>query len=838
MSLDDKMEHDVAYPSTYPGLAGARREGGGGRHEQERKKFLRFQVLREITMGPRQPLGLEPWGRMKIEYQGLDSTLPWIQEKAKELGIPAEDMREGIAGMLDGLRRRRAIYDPEYETFSRYWQDGDLEIQQGYLPQTGSPQATKLRRNTVEEKKYVIQWLSEKGDTTIRQLIKKWGVSPDDAEEYAESMFRFLVERKLLVPVRLKGAKGNPLPSVSEVFQIDADQLRLQQSHGTWRCKKCRRLSTRRMPKSICAAWRCEGELEFVREDPDDYNLQLIDQNYTMLRSEEHTAMVPHADRERLENQFKGNSEAVNTFVCTPTLELGVDIGQLDAILMRNVPPLPANYWQRAGRAGRRHRMAVDITYSRPVSHDRAYFASPLKLLEGRVDPPAFNLRNEQMVEKHVHAMVITKLHQYTSDETIPKERRDQIEQVIKACLPNQISAYMFEKGLVRDKAFDFEPLKGIIESCIDDLCAYVGWAFGQGWPEADAEVTQPELLKAHICNTVRKLGEVVARVRRRLLWAMAEMERLNEIRRRGGTLEPEDDAIFRRCDALVKRLKGMAKKKRREAEGYDDVNTFGVLAAEGFLPGYGLEVGSILGTAEIPYWSRTGEMEFALPRPPSVALREYVPGNLIYANGHRFVARRFHRDIDEDKVGIPNYEISIERQAVKEISGCGVPAAMGSTILPAISLSDVELVHQSHISDEEEVRFQLGVAVYGQEKGQHNGGKAYTWGTQGLHYRHGVHLRLVNVGAPIAIERFDRYGYPLCMICGQSVSPLSSEKQLEHFVQLHEERCGKKISGVGFYADVVADALSIPACSDHVTAFSVFEALGSCCSSLGYASG
>ena len=828
LNLDDKMEKDESLsralvPEVWQVV---RKEGGGGRHEQERRKFLRFQVLREITMGPRQPIGLEPWGRMKVEYQGLDPALPWIQEKAKELGIPAEDMREGIAGLLDGLRRRRALFDPEHEIFTRYWQDGDLEIQQGYLPQMGTPKATKLRRSTVEEKSYVIQWLSEKGDTMIRQLVKKWGVPPDDVEEFAEAMFHFLVESRLLVPVRLKGSKGNPLPNVSEVFQVDADRLRLQQSHGIWRCKKCRRMSPRRMPKSLCAAWRCDGELEFVREDPDDYNLQLIDQSYTMLRPEEHTAMVPHADRERLENLFKGNSDAVNAFVCTPTLELGVDIGQLDAILMRNVPPLPANYWQRAGRAGRRHRMAVDLTYCRPVSHDRAYFAAPLKLLEGRIDPPAFNLRNEQMVAKHVHAMVITRLHQYTRDESKPKENREKIELILKACLPNQVSGYLFEKSLVRDKAFDLAPLKEVIDQNIDDLRAYVERAFWQGWPEADAEVTRPEVLKAHIGDMVGRLDDVVARLRRRLRWARAEIERLNEIRKKQGTLEPEDEAIFRRCDALVKRLKGVAKKKRREAEGYDDANTFGVLAAEGFLPGYGLEVGSILGTAEIPYWSRTGEMAFALPRPPSVALREYVPGNLIYANGHRFVARRFHRDIDEDKAGIPNFEISIERQAVKEISVGAPPAGMGAATLPAISVSDVELIHQSHISDEEEVRFQLGVAVYGMEKGQHNGGRAYAWGAQSLHHRRGVRLRLVNVGAPMAIERFERFGYPVCLVCGQSVSPLSSERQLEHFVQSHDERCGKKVGGVGFYADIVADALSLPACPDHITAFSVLEAL------------
>ena len=63
---------------------------------------------------------------------------------------------------------------------------------------------------------------------------------------------------------------------------------------------------------------------------------------------------------------------------------------------------------------------------------------------------------------------------------------------------------------------------------------------------------------------------------------------------------------MFRRCDRLVKRLKGTARRSRSQAEGHDDFNTFNVLAAEGFLPGYGLEAGSAVGWAEIPFW-RTG---------------------------------------------------------------------------------------------------------------------------------------------------------------------------------------------------------------------------------------
>lgn len=803
----------------------ARKEGSGGRHEKERRKFLRIQVLREVTMSARQTIGLEPWGRMVVEYDGLSAALPWIQEAANALSLPAEELKDGVASLLDYLRRRRVLWDPEFKVFSKYWMDGDLELQQGYLPPIGSPTGTKLRRGPDEKPDLVIQWASEHGETTPQQIAKKWGVEPDASEEFLEGLFKFLVELGLLTPVRLMGSKGKALPGLTGLFQVDADRLRLRRNHGVWQCGSCRRRTPRRTPHQKCPAWRCAGDLDFVPEDKDNYDLQLLDQGYSMLRPEEHTAMVPHEERERLENLFKGKSEAVNCFVCTPTLELGVDIGALDSTLMRNVPPLPANYWQRAGRAGRRHRMAVDLTYCRPVSHDRSYFADPLKLLAGKVDPPSFNLSNELMVAKHVHATVITRLHQYVRDPARSDAERQRVAGVLRDCLPREVAHYLFEDGEIRDQPFDLSPLQTLIEDNLDDLAAYVESAFHQGWPEADSGVTTPEALRGHVGRMVGGLDSVLARLRRRLMWSVSQIKRLNAVREKKGDLEQADEALFRRCDRAIKRLKGTSKRGRREAEGVLDVNTFGVLAAEGFLPGYGLEIGSIVGTAEIPSW-QVGSMDFSLPRPPAVALREYVPGNLIYANGNRFVARNFHRDVDEDKIEVPHFEVSTERKAVKDTRATAAPAGLGSVVLPAISVCDVDLAHQSHISDEEELRFQMGVTVYGIERDQHGGGRALRWGEQGVQHRRAVAFRLVNVGASSCIDRFTRYGYPVCTVCGQSVSPLSSEKQREHFVESHTERCGRPPGHVGFYADVTADALSLVACENHAVAYSVLEAL------------
>ena len=802
----------------------ARREGGGGRHEQERRKYLRFQILREVALSSRQALGLEPWGRMKVEYEGLDASLPWFQEHAHGLGVSAQRLREGVASVLDYLRRKRALHDPEHEIFTKYWMEGDREIQQGYLPGfLVGPNATKLRRDATEKPALVTQWLSDGGETTIRGMARKWGVRAEDVEPFLEGLFDFLVERGLLVPVRLKGSKGRPLPNVHGVCQVNADRLRLNPNRGVKRCRGCRRTTTRDVPHERCPAWRCEGVLEWVPEDDDSYDLQLLDGAYSMLRPEEHTAMVPNEERERLENLFKGASDAVNCLVCTPTLELGIDIGRLDSVLMRNVPPLPANYWQRAGRAGRRHRMAVDLTYCRSASHDRAYFADPPKLLAGRIDPPSFNLRNEEMVVKHVHATVIAGLHRYCRDHRRSEAERNAIEDVLRVSLPRRVTPYLFEGGEVRSEPFDFGALRGLVRRHAGDLTADVRRVFRQGWPEADADVTAPVVLRAHVDAFVDCLKAVVARLERRLRWAMGQIGRLNVRREREGTLGPEDEALFRRCDNLVKRLKG-ADRRRSQAEGHDDINTFSVLAAEGFLPGYGLEVGSVVGWAEIPFW-RTGAMDFSLPRPPATALREYVPGNLIYANGHRFVARRFHRDLGEGHAELHFYEVSAERQAVKPASH-GEGVMPGGRVLPTMAVCDADLIHTSHISDEEDLRFQLGVAVYGLELDQHSGGQAYRWGARPALLRRGVRLRLVNAGTSTAVEGGGELGYPVCTVCGQSVSPLSSERQRTEFDRSHAERCRRAPKSIGFYADVTADALSLPACKDATTAYSVMEAL------------
>jgi hypothetical protein len=217
-----------------------------------------------------------------------------------------------------------------------------------------------------------------------------------------------------------------------------------------------------------------------------------------------------------------------------------------------------------------------------------------------------------------------------------------------------------------------------------------------------------------------------------------------------------------------------------------------------------------------------TDLQDWELRRNPGLALREYIPGNLIYANGHRFVPRVFHLEVQDNPV---NLHVDVQNEAVGEVEGV-VTGTMGAQIIPAVSVCDVDLPHDSQISDEEDYRFQLGVAVYGHELLLHSGGRAFLWGPRTLTHRRGVRLRLVNVGPAQLARNAGVLGYPVCRVCGQSRSPLASQADLARFAADHLNRCHRSVDNVGFYADVIADAITLQDCADREEAYSVMESL------------
>src|SRR5262249_43110448 len=122
------------------------------------------------------------------------------------------------------------------------------------------------------------------------------------------------------------------------------------------------------------------------------------------LEAREHTAQVQHEARLERERRFRVADLPI--LYCSPTMELGVDIADLNAVNMRNVPPTPANYAQRSGRAGRSGQPALVLTYCSSMSpHDQYFFRRQRQMVAGAVAPPRVELANEELIRAHVHAV-------------------------------------------------------------------------------------------------------------------------------------------------------------------------------------------------------------------------------------------------------------------------------------------------------------------------------------------------------------------------------------------------------------------------------------------------
>ena len=125
------------------------------------------------------------------------------------------------------------------------------------------------------------------------------------------------------------------------------------------------------------------------------------------IEAREHTAQVSAEKREEREARFRSGELPV--LFCSPTMELGVDISELNVVNMRNVPPTPANYAQRSGRAGRGGQPALVFTYcSSGSSHDQYFFREQERMISGQVEAPRIDLTNQDLIRAHVHAVWLT----------------------------------------------------------------------------------------------------------------------------------------------------------------------------------------------------------------------------------------------------------------------------------------------------------------------------------------------------------------------------------------------------------------------------------------------
>jgi len=185
------------------------------------------------------------------------------------------------------------------------------------------------------------------------------------------------------------------------------------------RCPKCSRIYWWETLGS-CMNGRCKAGLEGLGEHGERQryyrDLYSAEGDLPVVVAEDHSQMVSDEKRVEREKHFASQDQALNVLACTPTMELGIDIGELSSVMMRNVPPNPSNYIQRAGRAGRRGQGALVMTFCGTTGesshdrhfykHDRHFYKHPDQMIAGRILIPRFDLRSDGLLHAHLNALV------------------------------------------------------------------------------------------------------------------------------------------------------------------------------------------------------------------------------------------------------------------------------------------------------------------------------------------------------------------------------------------------------------------------------------------------
>jgi Lhr-like helicase len=354
------------------------------------------------------------------------------------------------------------------------------------------------------------------------------------------------------------------------------------------------------------------------------------------LEGREHTAQVEQErrewrewrfrwgddDKEKLEsNKDKLRDEGEpNVFLpalfCSPTMELGVDISALNAVYLRNIPPTPANYAQRSGRAGRSGQAALVITYCAAQSpHDQHYFAKPQEMVSGIVRPPALELANRDLVEAHLHAVWLAESGQNLRDD-IPH-----VLDLSKMELPvqDEIVQTLSDSGLISRAA---NSMRRILDSIDAELNASTApWA-----------TARDAFVKSTAAAAAGRFSLAFDRWRQLYQGAHGQLTEANRKSEMHG-LSAKDRREAKVAQAQANEQLALLEKGR--STGGSDFYTYRYLATEGFLPGYNFPRLPIY--AYVPAVGAGGPKAAYLQRARFLAIAEFGPRSLIYHEGRGF---------------------------------------------------------------------------------------------------------------------------------------------------------------------------------------------------------
>jgi superfamily II DNA/RNA helicase len=358
---------------------------------------------------------------------------------------------------------------------------------------------------------------------------------------------------------------------------------------------------------------------------PNKYFQRFYQTNFHSIKpieGREHTGQINSEKRKQREEDFREGK--IGALFCSPTMELGIDISDLSIVHMRNVPPSPANYAQRSGRAGRSGQAALVLVYCSNFSaHDRHYFKHSTQMVAGTVTAPRMDLINEELLLSHLNASILTRRPLSVLNTSLG----DLVDKGNFESLPLKQEIIDTLKISEEEKALIHFNYKKVIEDTYfkNELARRKPSWFTDGW------------IKLNIDSFQQSFDSSLDRWRKLYKAAQIQIKAATSIienRIYADNHEKKKDAYKslrqaeRQRDLLLNEPSDGKKSNKDQSEFYP----YRYLAAEGFLPGYNFTRLPVRSFME----SEDGGGEF-ISRARFIALNEFGPRNVIYHDGAKY---------------------------------------------------------------------------------------------------------------------------------------------------------------------------------------------------------
>jgi superfamily II DNA/RNA helicase len=345
-----------------------------------------------------------------------------------------------------------------------------------------------------------------------------------------------------------------------------------------------------------------DGEKRAVREKRFRYGDK---ERHELAADEKHLREVGETDR------------FLPVLFCSPTMELGVDISALNAVYLRNVPPTPANYAQRSGRAGRSGQAALVLTYcSSQGPHDQYFFRDPKAMVHGEVRPPLLDLANRDLVESHLSAVWLacteTPLDPSISEMLVLNDPLRPLKKDVKSAMT---TAAVADESTRR--------IKRLLDLLEDDLTSESAPWYQMGRDAFAAEVVQ---------KVVGRFEQAFDRWRDLFMAAEQQRDAAHRTETDYSAPPAEKKAAKGRYLQAIDQLNLLQKGTSTYSS---DFYTYRYLATEGFLPGYNFPRLPLM--AYVPATNDGRGRQTYLQRPRFLALSEFGPRSLVYHEGRAY---------------------------------------------------------------------------------------------------------------------------------------------------------------------------------------------------------